>query len=496
MASGGSDQNAEYAPSKLLQLGTVAEYESEFVILANQVTGISANLLKSFYITGLKLELQWELFRSKPTTLGEAFSSARIANARFEDERSTIAISKPNELTAHVQDLEQTTRGRGDEPNRILLVTIHDLIYPITVEVLNQIFTSHGATREPRRTHLLLLCFSILNVEEAHNTKSPLSVDTYGNNGVDESETSGPETSAKEVVDNANGSALICLVGYDTRSEVVIGLPEEFREGDMVDALSRVLEQKSSEKEVDSGSERRDYALFRASLSAFLNLGPGSFAHRRIWDPEINISSRQHLEGKVVVKEWGMIHTRDQNARYALSKLLQRGRVAEYERKAFFKARITEACFEDENNQAVDTNIGDPDVKDKQEVKKADDQEIENIKDKEDKIVEDQQVSEADDDTNNDNFGCSLPPHKGVDLTVEGVVFENIKSDLKKDEDEQGKKNNKGIITFFEVGANKVSKPNGVFNDVGGVGYSKADGKWEPARGIKDGWYLFDELGS
>ncbi|GJV69629.1 hypothetical protein Tco_1485138 [Tanacetum coccineum] len=142
MASGGSDQNAEYALSKLLQMGTVAEYESEFVIFANRVTGISANLLKSFYISGLKLELQRELFRLMPTTLGEAFSLARIDDARFEDERSTIAIAKANELTAnvYVQDLEQITRGRGDEPNRILLVTIHHMIYPITVEVLNRIF--------------------------------------------------------------------------------------------------------------------------------------------------------------------------------------------------------------------------------------------------------------------------------------------------------------------------------------------------------------------
>nr|GEV59482.1 hypothetical protein [Tanacetum cinerariifolium] len=198
----------------------------------------------------------------------------------------------------------------------------------------------------------------------------------------------------------------------------------------------------------------------------------------------------------------------DQDARYALSKLLQRGTVAEYENeflmlikrvtgisesllKSFYisglkpalqcillRARIIEARFEDENNQAVDTNIGDTDVNDKQKVKKADDQDIENIKDEECKIFEDQQVSETDDDTNNDDFGCSLPPHKGVDLTVEELVFENVKSDLKKNEDELGKKKKiKEIITFFEVGTNKVSNPNGVFNDVGGVGYSKADGK-------------------
>ncbi|GJY62078.1 hypothetical protein Tco_0462735 [Tanacetum coccineum] len=84
--------------------------------------------------------------------------------------------------------------------------------------------------------------------------------------------------------------------------------------------------------------------------------------------------------------------------------------------EAFFRACITEARFEDENNLAANTNVGDQEdlgVKDKQEV---------------------------DDDTNNDDFGCSLPPHKGVALTVEEVVLENIKSDLKKDEDEQGKK--------------------------------------------------------
>nr|GEW97157.1 hypothetical protein [Tanacetum cinerariifolium] len=68
------------------------------------------------------------------------------------------------------------------------------------------------------------------------------------------------------------------------------------------------------------------------------------------------------------------------------------------------------------------------------------------------------------------------------------VVLENIKSDLEKDEDEQGKKKrNKGVITFFEVGANKDSNPNGVFNDVGGVRYSKADGIWVPSRRIEDG---------
>ncbi|GKD19420.1 polypyrimidine tract-binding protein homolog 3 [Tanacetum coccineum] len=250
MASGGSDQNAEYALSKLLQMGTVGEYKSE----------------------------------SRPTTFGEAFSFARIAEARFEDERSTIAIAKPNELTAHVhvQDLEQTTRGRGDEPNRILLVTIHHMIYPITVEVLNQIFSPHGYVekvvifqksahvqaliqfqsrqnaivarnslqgcniyegccqldiqfsnleelQENQEEHICYYywenCFSILNAEEAGNTKSPLSADTFGNNGVDESETS----------------------GVDRPSEGVFN-----QEGDMVNALSEFGNARTFEKGSDN----------------------------------------------------------------------------------------------------------------------------------------------------------------------------------------------------------------------------------------------------
>nr|GEU35002.1 polypyrimidine tract-binding protein homolog 3 [Tanacetum cinerariifolium] len=255
MASGGSDQNVEHALSKLLQMGTVAEYESEFVILANQVTGISVNLLKSFYISGLKLELQQELFTSRLTTLREAFFLARIAETRFEDERSTIAITRPNELTAnvHIQDLEQTTQGRGDEPNRILLVTTHHIIYLITMEVLNQIFSPNGYVKKVIIFHKSAYGQALIqfqshqnaivvrnSLQGSDNTKSPLFDDTFGNSGVDESETLGPETTVKEVVDNVNGSSNISLVGYDTRSEVVIGLSEEFQEGDMVDALSRV----------------------------------------------------------------------------------------------------------------------------------------------------------------------------------------------------------------------------------------------------------------
>ncbi|GJV96654.1 ty3-gypsy retrotransposon protein [Tanacetum coccineum] len=88
--------------SKLLQLGTIEDYQREFEKLMNRITDIPDSLLISFYISGLKLHLQRELLVPKPTTLGDTLSLARIIEARFEDERSTTAIDKPNDLNSGV----------------------------------------------------------------------------------------------------------------------------------------------------------------------------------------------------------------------------------------------------------------------------------------------------------------------------------------------------------------------------------------------------------
>ncbi|GJS17636.1 zinc finger BED domain-containing protein RICESLEEPER 2 [Tanacetum coccineum] len=151
MASGGSDRDAKDALSKLLQIGMVAEYQSEFEILINRVTGISESLLKTFYISGLKSALQCAIFmsnpktlneafslaramearftnlqlleflRSNPSTLGEAFFRARINEARFEDERSTIAIAKTNDSNTgvQVQYLEEITFHKSNKVKEI-----------------------------------------------------------------------------------------------------------------------------------------------------------------------------------------------------------------------------------------------------------------------------------------------------------------------------------------------------------------------------------------
>ncbi|GFP79876.1 polypyrimidine tract-binding protein homolog 3 [Phtheirospermum japonicum] len=51
-----------------------------------------------------------------------------------------VQFSSHQELTI----MDQSAQARGDEPNRILLATIHHMLYPITVEVLHQVFSPHG----------------------------------------------------------------------------------------------------------------------------------------------------------------------------------------------------------------------------------------------------------------------------------------------------------------------------------------------------------------
>ncbi|GKC78944.1 hypothetical protein Tco_1129718 [Tanacetum coccineum] len=142
--------------------------------------------------------------RSNPTTLGEAFSLAR-----FEDERSTTDIAKTFDLNAgvRVQDYEETSCHK---PNKVeafqtsMVATFEEHEQQENQDNLNEIF------------------------EEKDDAKPPISTDTFGSNGGNDSRTSCSKTPAKEVVDNG------------IKSELVVGLLEEFQEGDMVDALSRV----------------------------------------------------------------------------------------------------------------------------------------------------------------------------------------------------------------------------------------------------------------
>ncbi|GJZ96190.1 polypyrimidine tract-binding protein homolog 3 [Tanacetum coccineum] len=236
-----------------------------------------------------KVRINWEFSLEKPTlvTTGTGTVEIKAYNFRrsqllspyyeacYEDERPTIANAKPNDLTerVQVQGLEQTTQGRGDEPSRILLVTIHHMLYPITVQVLHQVFSPHGYVEKivifqksagvqpliqfQSRQNVIVArnslqghniyegccqldiqfsnleelqpnqdenicyyywenCFSILSADEADNTKPSLFADTFGNNGGDDSETSGPVTPAEEVVDSGHSFTLSSLVEHES----------------------------------------------------------------------------------------------------------------------------------------------------------------------------------------------------------------------------------------------------------------------------------------
>ncbi|KAL5728841.1 hypothetical protein ACHQM5_001876 [Ranunculus cassubicifolius] len=56
-----------------------------------------------------------------------------------------VQFSSHQELTTMDQNSSGRTNGDQDtQPNRILLVTVHHLLYPITVEVLHQVFSPNG----------------------------------------------------------------------------------------------------------------------------------------------------------------------------------------------------------------------------------------------------------------------------------------------------------------------------------------------------------------
>nr|GEW26683.1 hypothetical protein [Tanacetum cinerariifolium] len=103
------DLDAEYALSRLLRRGSVTEYYNEFEILISQVTRKFDSLLASIYIFGLKPTPQRALL-SNPTTLGEAFSLARIAKARLAEDVGQ----------KHIHDFDETAMllitDKDDDP--------------------------------------------------------------------------------------------------------------------------------------------------------------------------------------------------------------------------------------------------------------------------------------------------------------------------------------------------------------------------------------------
>ncbi|GJX93381.1 hypothetical protein Tco_0347967 [Tanacetum coccineum] len=80
--------------SKLFQKGMVEQYQGEFEKLMHWVTDISAGLLITFYVSGLKPSVQRDMLVAKPTSLGDAFSLVRVTKSRLEDQGVTLPTSR------------------------------------------------------------------------------------------------------------------------------------------------------------------------------------------------------------------------------------------------------------------------------------------------------------------------------------------------------------------------------------------------------------------
>ncbi|GKA82243.1 hypothetical protein Tco_0788991 [Tanacetum coccineum] len=103
MASNDNDPDAEYALSRLLQRGTVVKYQKEFEILVSRVTGKYESLPASIYTFAFKPTLIRALLWSNPTTLGEAFALARLAEAQ---------VQHLEEITFHKSNKVEETKAR------------------------------------------------------------------------------------------------------------------------------------------------------------------------------------------------------------------------------------------------------------------------------------------------------------------------------------------------------------------------------------------------
>jgi hypothetical protein len=282
-------------------MGKVAEYQSEFVVLANRVIGISESLLISFYISGLKLDLQCLLLRSNPKTLDEAFSLTRAAETRFanldiwEFFRSNPLTLGEDFFKARITEVRFETIAK-EEKEHIVEKKIDDIL------LLEGEFASPKAEGSVNVNEYI-------GVEEVVGGGEALKV--------------GDDELSRVISTLKDGGG-----EFDSRlDEINLNLSEEL--ADSQSAYSSYhLEGKVIFEGVgsvmalvaeggimvlcyvqSSGRRKRKKVLVTvAEGRRTTGVEDRSRIGIRIWDPGIKRNfSRPHLEDKVISKEWGMI---------------------------------------------------------------------------------------------------------------------------------------------------------------------------------------------
>nr|GME10969.1 Transposon Ty3-G Gag-Pol polyprotein [Ipomoea batatas] len=120
------DPLAELA--KLMQIGTIADFQASFEKLLNRVTGVTETQLVSYVIGGLKSHIRHELLLAKPRTILAAFELAKAHEARHNElmlECRTAYNDKSRPLVIH-EDIRWQPRGDRCTVRFLLLIGDED----------------------------------------------------------------------------------------------------------------------------------------------------------------------------------------------------------------------------------------------------------------------------------------------------------------------------------------------------------------------------------
>nr|GEX21863.1 hypothetical protein [Tanacetum cinerariifolium] len=220
---------------EMVVVGVGDSVPKKFCFVDVIVVVIFTNLDVSSKSQAIRVIIRRRLFMAS----GDSYRDAKDALSKLlQMERSTTTIAKPNNLNtgAHVQDLEETIHHK---PNKV------------EVFKTSRVATSEEHEHQENQDNLNEIS------EKNDDAKLPISADAFGSNGGDDSETSGLETLANEAENIGIGDVLGLLDSWGTHnfaqpnagtgSEMVSGVPKEFQEGDMVDALSRVAKRKKKD---------------------------------------------------------------------------------------------------------------------------------------------------------------------------------------------------------------------------------------------------------
>ncbi|GKD17015.1 hypothetical protein Tco_1206173, partial [Tanacetum coccineum] len=292
MASDGSDQDARYALSKLLHRGTVAEYERE----AFSIARIMEARFETIARKKLNIEEKIDIILSWPSE-----EAPRVIKGSVDanEDIGVVEVSSAIDDVFDIESVEEVVVGGGeeDELNRVIselkdgggefvgrLDEINlNLSEELTDNGVSPIPSSLVAHESPRVRQL----WEIIGIGDAHGLMDNGSNHKFVQPNV-----------CRWMSDSQSAYSSYHLEGrviFEGVGSVMAWVAEG---GRMMLCYVQGSGRRKRKKGVGCDSGRQEnYGSKRRGCGRI-----------RIWDLGIKIYFRHHLEDKVVVKEWGMIH--------------------------------------------------------------------------------------------------------------------------------------------------------------------------------------------